>query len=381
MLHTLLRFTQKPSAGHAPRQWPRLALLTVGVLLGHGAVLMAAPLSLGASAEPRSTEALRFTFRTVAQTPPVALAEAPAPEGKPASALKRSPPALATAPAIAAPGGSQKFKDIRAEAPANSAQTAPELIAKESPLGEPMALAALAPAAARVETAPAAAAPPAAADPVLLQYAIPGAARLSYDVKLEIKGIPLSAKGELLWQHDGKTYDARLEYRHVLLGSRVQTSTGQLTPLGLEPVRFGDKVRSEVAAHFERSKNKVTFSANTPDAPLLPGAQDQLSVFMQLAAMLGGAPHRFTAGTDIPFQAVGPRSSETWTFKVGAVELLTLPGGAVKALKLTRDATGEHDSKGEVWFAPDLGYLPVRIRLSQANGDFVEQQWRTTQKP
>jgi hypothetical protein len=35
----------------------------------------------------------------------------------------------------------------------------------------------------------------------------------------------------------------------------------------------------------------------------------------------------------------------------------------------------------EVWFGPDVGYLPVRVRLTQSNGDFVDQLWRTTQKP
>lgn len=380
MLHTFLRFPSKPSTGHTPRQWPRLAVLTLGVLLGHGAVLTAAPLPLGEPAQPRVPEPLRFTLRTITQAQPVALADALPPEGKPAVPGQAAP---ASVKASTAPGSAQKKKPIPTETPANSAQAAPEWIAKESPLGEPVALAALVPPAARVDTAAAASttASPATADLAVHPYAIPGSARLSYDVKIEIKGIPLSASGELLWQHDGKTYDARLEYRHVLLGSRVQTSTGQLTPVGLEPIRFGDKVRSEVAAHFERSKNKVSFSANTPDAPLSPGAQDQLSVFLQLAALLGGEPGRFAAGSNIPFQAVGPRSSETWIFKVGAVELLTLPGGAIKALKLTRDATGEHDSKGEIWFAPEMGYLPVRIRLSQTNGDFVEQQWRATQKP
>ncbi|MEI6197677.1 MAG: hypothetical protein WCS42_25465, partial [Verrucomicrobiota bacterium] len=73
-----------------------------------------------------------------------------------------------------------------------------------------------------------------------------------------------------------------------------------VTVLGLEPTRFGDKVRSEVAAHFDREKNKVTFSANTPDVPLLPGAQDQLSILLQLAAMLGAEPHRFPQGTTLP---------------------------------------------------------------------------------
>jgi hypothetical protein len=216
---------------------------------------------------------------------------------------------------------------------------------------------------------------------VLHNYAIPGSVRLKYDIKGEIKRFPYFANGELLWLQDGKTYDARLEISHFLLGSRVQTSTGLLTNHGLEPTRFADKVRSEVAAHFERNRSKITFSANTPDAPLLPGAQDHLSVFMQLSSMLGGEPDHFAPGTEVPFQAVGPKSSEWWVFKVGELEALTLPGGEVKAIKLHRDPTGEYDPKVEVWLAPGMGYLPVRVRLVQTNGDFVEQLWRATQKP
>jgi hypothetical protein len=136
-----------------------------------------------------------------------------------------------------------------------------------------------------------------------------------------------------------------------------------------------------VAAHFERNKGKVSFSANTPDVPLLLGAQDHLSIFIQLAAMLGGDPDRFTEGVTVPFQAVGPRSSEWWVFKVGAAEALTLPGGSVKAVKLTRDPSGEYDSRVEVWLAPEMNFLPVRIRLSQPNGDFVEQLWSSTREP
>jgi hypothetical protein len=247
------------------------------------------------------------------------------------------------------------------------AQAATESIANPNP-EEPVQLAA-------------ADAPPSTQEVVVTRYVIPGSTRLKYDVKGEVKGFPYFANGELLWLQDGKTYDARLEISHFLLGSRVQTSKGQLTQRGLEPVRFGDKVRAEVAAHFEYSKGKVTFSANTPDAPLQMGAQDQLSVFIQLASMLGGEKERVLAGDSIPFQAVGPRSSEGWIFKVGEPETLALPGGAVKAVKLTRDPTGEHDPKVEVWLAPDMDFMPVRIRLSQPNGDFVEQQWRATQKP
>lgn len=227
--------------------------------------------------------------------------------------------------------------------------------------------------------APATATPPAAK--AVRKFAIPASARLKYDVKGEVKGFPYHVNGDLLWVQDGKTYNARMEISHFLLGSRVQTSTGQLTAHGLEPTRFGDKVKSEVAAHFDREKNKVTFSANTPDVPLLPGAQDQLSVFMQLGAMLGAEPHRFPQGTTLPVQAVGPRSAEAWVFTVGASERLVLPGGELGAIRLWRDPLGAYDPKVEIWLAPDVGYLPVRIRLTQSDGDVVDQQWRATQKP
>ena len=100
---------------------------------------------------------------------------------------------------------------------------------------------------------PATAVPPAAK--AVRKFAIPASARLKYDVKGEVKGFPYHVNGDLLWVQDGKTYDARMEISHFLLGSRVQTSTGQLTSHGLEPTRFGDKVKSEVAAHFDRVKN------------------------------------------------------------------------------------------------------------------------------
>lgn len=214
-----------------------------------------------------------------------------------------------------------------------------------------------------------------------LRLAYPEPARLKYEVRAEVKGISLSLNGELLWQHDGKTYNSRLEFSHFLLGSRMQTSKGALGPQGLEPLRFGDKVRSEVAAHFDRSANKVTFSANTPDVPLTPGMQDQLSAVLQLSAMFGGEPRRYPAGTQIPFEAIGPRSVESWTMVVGNTEKLTLPGGEVSAIKLSRGAAGPHSNRAEIWLAPSMGYLPVRIRLTEANGDVADKLWRSTQAP
>ena len=212
-------------------------------------------------------------------------------------------------------------------------------------------------------------------------YAFPPPLHLKYTIKGDIKGLPMQLKGDLHWKQDGTNYEARLEVSHFLLGSRVQTSRGELGAQGLEPTRLGDKFRSERAAHFERSKGKITFSANTPDGALLPGTQDHLSVFFQLAAMLGGSPGSFPEGSALPFEAVGPTSVESWVFKVGALEKLVLPAGPVAAIKLTRDAVGPYGTRGEVWLAPSMDHFPVRIRLTESNGDVMDLRWSETVAP
>jgi hypothetical protein len=210
---------------------------------------------------------------------------------------------------------------------------------------------------------------------------VPAPVRLKYDVLGEVKGFNYNVSGELLWTVNGDQYDAKLEIRAFLLGSRTQTSRGRLTAQGLEPKRFGDKVRSEVAAHFEYDQRQVIFSANTPRAELLPGAQDHLSVFVQLASWVQANPKGFAEGSVIELQAVGPRDALPWRFTVQGMERLKLPGGDIDALKLTRPPARPFDLSAKVWLAPSLGYLPARIKLIQDNGDFVDQQWVSSSAP
>ena len=210
---------------------------------------------------------------------------------------------------------------------------------------------------------------------------VPAQVRLKYDVLGEVKGFNYNVSGELLWTVNGDQYDAKLEIRAFLLGSRTQTSRGRLTAQGLEPKRFGDKVRSEVAAHFEYDQRQVIFSANTPRAELLPGAQDHLSVFVQLASWVQANPKGFAEGRVIELQAVGPRDAQPWRFTVQGMERLKLPGGEIDALKFTRPPARPFDLSAEVWLAPSLGYLPARIKLTQDNGDFVDQQWLSSSAP
>jgi hypothetical protein len=212
-------------------------------------------------------------------------------------------------------------------------------------------------------------------------FKAPASALLKYQVQGQTKGFNYWASAELNWQQDGSAYEARLEVSAFLLGSRVQVSKGTLGVEGLMPTRFGDKTRSELAAHFQRDKGIISFSANSPDAPLLKGAQDRLSVVLQLSSLLAADPTRFPTGTMLSFQTVSQREAEVWQFLVEKEELLPLPFGEINAIKLNRKPRREFDQQIELWFAPTLGYLPVRLRITNANGDFVDQLLSKTEKP
>lgn len=223
-------------------------------------------------------------------------------------------------------------------------------------------------------------APPSPPTPAMA-LAIPGSVRLKYAVNGHSRGQSWNVDGQLLWRHDGSQYQARLEYWAPLLPSRSQQSTGRITAQGLAPQRFSDRSRSEQATHFQRDSGTLVFSNNAPQQPLLAGAQDRLSVFLQLAAMLAAEPEKFPAGTGITLQTVGTRDSQPWLFTVEGDEPLDLPGGRVETRKLVRNPRGEYDIRIELWLGTGMDYVPVRIRLTQPNGDFVDQQWASTDRP
>ncbi len=182
--------------------------------------------------------------------------------------------------------------------------------------------------------------------------------------------------GRLDWLQDGSAYDARLALTFLFRTLRTQHSSGVIGPTGIEPERFSDNRKTEVASHFVRDQGMVVFSNNAPSVPLLAGAQDRLSVVLQLGAMLAGDPARYPAGSAISVQTISSRDAEIWTFNVEGEEKLSLPAGDFTVRKLTRSPRREFDDRIELWLAPDLGYLPVRIKQTQPNGDFADMQLR-----
>lgn len=198
--------------------------------------------------------------------------------------------------------------------------------------------------------------------------------RLVYDITGEVKGRNIFAEGRFEWTVEDERYDAVLEVRMVLLGKRTQTSVGRIGPQGLMPERFGERQRDEAATHFDHEGQRVRFSRNRPDAELLPGTQDRLSVILQLAARLQAQPEQFALGQVWEVPVASSRDVSLWRWSVGQTENVDLPKGHMSAIHFTRAPLHEHDQTIELWMAPALQHLPVRIRVSQANGDWLDQR-------
>ena len=348
-------------------------LLVLAVLLLHLAWLRGSAPELDLRAPPATVRLLSRQLAPVHAAPPLTAPRADR-TNRPAD-----PPTVNPAPTTAFAGDNQRTTAATQTAP--PAPPIPSTAAASTP-----ALPASTPAPSAVTAAPQ---PPVMESPSAtpsateraLQVTIAPPMKLRYLVTGESKRLPYSASGELVWQHEGSRYSASLEIGAFLIGSRRQTSQGQLTSQGLQPERFGDKSRSEQAAHFEHDKGKVIFSANTPDAALLPGAQDRLSLLLQLGAMLAGEPQRYPPGATISVQTVSAREADQWQFMVDEPESLSLPAGSMSAIKLTRNPRRQYDVKVELWLAPHLNHLPVRVKLTQANGDFVDQILKSTETP
>nr|WP_246253933.1 hypothetical protein [Comamonas jiangduensis] len=136
-----------------------------------------------------------------------------------------------------------------------------------------------------------------------LAWKAPAAARMQFTVQGKFKNLPYQTKAQLDWLPQGQRYEASQEVQIPVLGSRRQASVGAINANGLRPEIFLDRSRKENSATFDAQAGQIRFSRGSEPAPLVPGTQDRMSVFFQLAGMLAAAPKAYPAGTRITVQA------------------------------------------------------------------------------
>lgn len=360
-----------------------LGLLALMVLAAHAVLLigiapMTAWMSTADTAGRPQLQARLLGATTVAPPPAAHTPAAPRPQRSGARAPSEisaagvnetndtpaSPP-LAAASQLT-PAGMPPETDGEASAPA-AAPPASVYSAMETPAPPPVAAASDSSAA-----VPAAAGPPLLADPRYL----PPPVRLVYQMTGQDRGLHYQASGEMVWQHNGRAYTLGLSVRAFLVGARHWRSRGTIGPEGLEPARFSDTRRSEQATHFDRPGQRIVFSSNAPAATLLPGAQDQISLYVQLAAALNARAERFPPGTAVLLQTATVRDALPWRITLEQFEALQIAGESVMTAKWVCQPRQRFDARIEFWSSPRHHQMPARIRITQASGSFIDMHLR-----
>jgi Protein of unknown function (DUF3108) len=368
-------------------RWRTLCVLIAGVLFLHWG-LLSGQASAWSFAKPAQGS---LRTRTIAPEPTPAPTPVPAPEL--AAVVTPAPKKAATPTPKKTPSETKEIKLNSALIREKPAQAATESVANKPP--EPPTIDNPVLPDDRISSAPTASTqtveksldqqliagqkpgdPATVADPVELTF--PASGSFAYNV-LSTGTETQTGSGTLEWSSDGRTYQLVLEAKKFGISFLRQTSAGNVSEAGLKPDRYTDKrgLRSEQATHFQPDKGVISFANNKPNAPWISGAQDRLSVMMQLAGMVSGDPEKMLAQRTISMPVASTDDTETWTFALEGRDELKLPAGTTTALHLVRYPRKEFDRKVELWLAPQLDYMPVRIKQTEQNGNTLELSLRS----
>jgi hypothetical protein len=206
---------------------------------------------------------------------------------------------------------------------------------------------------------------------------LPPSADLTYKIEARKKGITLSGEAQVSWRMGAGKYSANNTARAQLLGKILDNRTeGVIDVYGLAPLQFREKRfrKDETTATFDRAAKTIGFNDGKESYPLTGGEQDRGSVQWQLAAVARGAPDKFTPGSEWKFFVAGRRDAEAWTFKVVNREPLKTGMGTLQTVHLMK--TPSPDAKGQkldLWLAPGMEWYPVKLRIAEEDGEYVEQ--------
>jgi hypothetical protein len=342
--HTMVK--QEPGEHWRQRRWRRGAVVLAIVVLMHVLAITGVRRELALDRPDKPTQT----------TMSIALLKPPAPQAAPAPPPPRPrPPPTPRTPSVV-----------------TSASPAPSPAPSESP---PAPEPAPPPAPAPTEAPPPRVAEP-AAEPSRLPPGVremPTKGRIAYRTTYSrMRGIDVMTYVD--WMIDVEQARYELWLRTVdppgLLDLR---STGELRPFGIAPTQYLERIEianRELSVDFDWTRHIVRFAgrgAGEP-APFEDGTQDPLSLQFHLPLLAQTYPWRFTPGSIVSFQ-VARRKVESYTFVADGFEPVTIQGKELQALKVLRPKGPNSSRAVELWMAPDLDWLPIRLRFVDTNDE------------
>ena len=205
-----------------------------------------------------------------------------------------------------------------------------------------------------------------------------GSVRLEYAVTATRSVLSLSGDGVFEYRREGDAYRIESSVAAIGIFEAQQSSTGSVRSEGLVPRRFTlrSSRREPRSIDFDWAGRRVSFSHTGGSEPTRPQMQDRLSMMMQLA----WRQRREPAAKSFEMPVAGPRHVSTFVFRSEGAETLTVPAGRFDSVKFERVKQGG-DDEFEVWLAPALCSLPVRLRFTDDKGLVIEQRLRAVRAP
>ena len=240
---------------------------------------------------------------------------------------------------------------------------------------------------------PATAAPASIAQPSVTAKAETAAFRWAPDTRLtyQLKGWyrgEFKGDARVNWQRDGSRYQVRLDIDIGVLASVRMTSQGDLRETGLRPTVYEESRLGKVR-QVRLGGQDITLDDGRK-VPRPEGVQDTASQFVELSHQFANGLLPLAKGTAVSFSMARPGGVDAWVYDVTERVMLDTPGfGQVEAFHLVPrpPAQPRGNITAEMWFAPSLQYLPVKIRIKQGSDihmDLVVEridQAETTTRP
>ena len=382
--------------GPAPRRGRRAAwaLLVLGVVGVHGCVTQGVAdrmADLGAEAAmPPRMEVAYVREMALSAPAPTAAPAAPPSVATPAAATPRvrkpkppKPPKAASAPEPR----TEPAEVVAAAASEPAASAAPaQAVASEAPVAIAAAPASAASAVSPgADTAVAAALPASAASGVGAEpggrpFEWPVSTRMTYLLSGNYRG-EVSGNAQVEWIRSGSRYEVHVDFSvgpsFAPIITQRSTSAGEITAAGLAPNRYDQEVRVLMT---NRPRQTVVFEpdrvvlATGERRERLPGLQDSASQFVQMTYLFSTRPELLRIGGRVDIPLALPKKVALWTYDVVAEEVLNTPFGPVTGIHLKPRI---NDQKAgtlsvEMWMAPQLRYLPARLRFEQDAQTYVD---------
>ena len=407
---------RRPAGGRGLRRWAALAVV-VAVLGVHGclgsevAELMVDAGSANKPAMQRMDVAFVRELQQAAP-PPVAprVAPPPAPRAAPVEHAAAPDPAASAAEAADAQAQAEakaRAEAVRAEraalAAAEAASAAADQAAQEALAAAPAASAPAAAASAPAQAAATAASAPPGPSPAVAAASMPPTSasapaaalsvasavaphfdwppstRLDYTLTGNYRG-EVNGSARVQWIRQGQRYQVQVD---VLVGpsvaplvARRMTSDGSIGASGLVPRRYEEETSTLFGQPRRRGlsfePDRIVLDRGTAEP--WPGVQDTASQFVQLTWLFTTQPQLLKVGQALEFPLALPRRIDRWHYDVVAEETLHTRVGELRTfhVKPRRESTRPGELTAELWFAPTLQYLPVRILIRHEGDTYVD---------